>query len=272
MDTWAAALTTQWNASNFPHCPPFPLHTDHALKVFTLRKCPASKKCPHHHLRIYSICTGRCWQWLTCPPWPRHSCPGRESESCENGKLVVVVCVVACNKMWCGCAAVRVRVVVVAGSETGRECGRLWSISPGTQSPPVVRGTSIHQQTAPAHSTALNKWLLHKTFSAADCALCTNCILHTAHCTPHYLRKVRAQNARIFVCHHTKCLNIHWTANSKCQRYPHTHPLDLKHLQTTMSELDWRESTYGRLMFPQRWDNCEASYSCVTPSPPLLVL
>ena len=48
---------------------------------------------------------------------------------------------VACNKMWCGqcgvwwlcvvircgvgCGAVRVRVLVVAGSETGGECGRL---------------------------------------------------------------------------------------------------------------------------------------------------
>ena len=61
---------------------------------------------------------------------------------------VVVVCG---NKMWCGqCGAVRVRVLVVAGSETGGECGRLWSISPGSRSPPVVRGTSIHQHT---HST-----------------------------------------------------------------------------------------------------------------------
>ena len=48
--------------------------------------------------------------------------------------VVVVVCgnkmwcvVVVCgNKMWCGqCGAVRVRVLVVAGSETGGECGRL---------------------------------------------------------------------------------------------------------------------------------------------------
>ena len=38
----------------FPSLPPPPLppHTDHALKVFTVRKCLGSKKRAHHHFRI----------------------------------------------------------------------------------------------------------------------------------------------------------------------------------------------------------------------------
>ena len=100
--------------------------------------------------------------------------------------------------------------------------------------------------------------------------------LHSAHCPPHYLCKECAQNAHILVCHHKKKpKHIHWTVNSKCQTYPHTHSLDLKFLQTTMSELDWRKSTdvwcfhnVGITVRP----HILGLPTCVTPSPPLLVL